>query len=248
MKKLKIIVMVFQNHKTEFFKDFKRTYYPDGISFYQKDLRVNIIDEFESDYVFMNAEGLKIKFPKNILQANQLPVIKKTVKLTESIYKNWFVKKREELLLDLSKIVEYNLHTIIDNKQIVLKNPNYFLIRLPWLFIGYGKQICLGAWLESMDNLEFEVTHKQTSKIERLIITFINGSPLSGIHSCSGWSILKKEIKRGYSSKRKHGIKSIFNRLSQQYPSKWKEDLKQTTTLLNELGIKLTEEMRCFVE
>lgn len=240
--------MVFQNSKTEFFKIFKNNYYPDGISFYQKDLHVIIIDESESEYVLSNTEGLKIKFPKNILQANRLTVIKKTIKLTEAIYENWFVKKREELLIDLSKIVEYNLHTIIDNKQIVLKNPNYYLIRLPWLFIGYGKQICLGAWLESMDDLEFEVTHKQTKKIEPLIITSINGSPLSGINSCSGWSILKKEIKRGYPSEKSHEIKSIYNKLSQQYPSKWKEDLKQTTTLLNELGIKLTEERRYLVE
>ena len=99
-----------------------------------------------------------------------------------------------------------------------------------------------------MDDLEFEVTHKQTKKIEPLIITSINGSPLSGINSCSGWSILKKKIKSGYPSEKSHEIKYIYNKLSQQYPSKWKEDLKQTTTLLNELGIKLTEERRYLVE
>ena len=201
---------------------------------------VTIMDETETAYVISNSENIKIDFPKNIVVENQLNIIDGKLKLTESLFKHWFGKKNELITSAIYNLVVDNLRIIIENKQIIFENSNFFLIYVPYFFYAYSNAICLGAWLESFEDLEFEVSNVKPLK---LVIASIVGSPLSGMNSCSGWSIEQQKLIRGKSTRHYHKIRKKYQEISAMYNNVPNSSIFQIIILAKELGIEIPKEL-----
>ena len=217
---------------------------------------VTIKDEIESYYLIVNSENIKIKFPENLVYDNELEINNNKLKLTKTIYKYWF-KRYEKLIKDtIYNFIYSNLKIIIENKEIVFKNENYSSIFTDKLFYSnypippYTHSISLGAWLNSFDILESEVSDSQGYKHEVLVITSIVGSPSTGRNSCSGWSIEKQKIVRGNSSYRFYKIRENYKEIAHSYLNKkltTVEVAMQVIALSKELGVETPKEFYNYI-
>ncbi|MDG5800790.1 hypothetical protein QA597_10505 [Marinilabiliaceae bacterium ANBcel2] len=182
-------------------------------------------------------DGLKANMPINIVDENNLPVVADRLTLSNTLYAHWFRDALKRKQNEPSLLKSEHLGWILKNPELVLNNPEYFLLQWRGMLFGGGLFLreydyCLGglleAWLQT-DDLTFRWQE------ETVYLLKVMGSPLSGINTFFAWNPFRKTIIHGRGMpqwfERYKAIKSIALR----YPYTLKNNHQLTQQLIDEV-------------
>ncbi len=216
---------------------------------------VLVIGKTDDKYILKNYEDIEIEYPKYLVVENELEIKDGQLQLSESMYRHWFTSKKKEILECLYQVFEDNLQVVIDNKHIILENPNYFKIRVPLFYVSTryrgGYYLSIGAWLAHFDEFVYELIDTKTEEIIKghLAVSREYGS----MHNLYGWTYKfwnnerKETINTRFEQHNKDiigkpkGIWNKFAEISSKYQSKETVPrVIQLKALLVELGIDIS--------
>jgi len=186
---------------------------------------------YDTEIKLLDKRGIEVVFPKEILESNRISFSDGRIILSREMYKNSFEKKHERDMRKTSEIVLDNFGKLLAMKSKLIQSQKTFLLRLPQLFTGFGHQVCLGGWLEAID--EFTVIPQSASGNDSSVaIISLNGSPLSGLHSWTGYDLEDNRIVTGRNSLKEYGtLRHLFKNYSAKYPIRLKSTYKDSFEL-----------------
>lgn len=152
--------------------------------------RYKIAGETEKDFILQVSEDLSFPFKKSIVMSNRMDSASGFITISESMYQHHvapLIKKKDE---QAAEQLTDNFGLVMANRNMVLINPAYYLIRTPWLCSGGSMSgpihYCLGALLEAWkQGNSLEVKNNNGQKV---LIISLGGSNLSGMITARGWN------------------------------------------------------------
>jgi len=186
---------------------------------------------YDTEIKLVDRRGIEVIFPKEILESNRISFSDGRIILSREMYRSSFEKKFESDMHKTSDIVFDNFGKLLAMKSKLIQSQKTFLLRLPQLFTGFGHQVCLGGWLEAID--EFTVIPQSASGNDSSVaIISLNGSPLSGLHSWTGYDLEDNRIVTGRNSLKEYGtLRHLFKNYSAKYPIRLKSVYKDSFEL-----------------
>ena len=191
----------------------------------------------ETHLLLIDDDGLEADIPKDIVDANNLSVMAGRLTLSDTLYAHWFRDALKRKQKESPLLKSEHLGWILQNPDLVLNNPAYFLLQWRGMLYGGGlflreHDYCLGGLLEAWlhgDALTFKWQE------ETVYLLKVMGSPMSGTNTFWAWSPSRKTIFHGQGMsqwlERYKAIKSIALR----YPYTLKENQQLTQKLIEEL-------------
>ncbi|NLA23449.1 MAG: hypothetical protein GX879_00625, partial [Bacteroidales bacterium] len=141
----------------------------------------------------------RFSIPKHIIKANELKLVDNTVKLTESLYQHYFLKKfRSENQSKLDVLFKENASLIFQNRTAVLNKAEYYLLKPKILTIGFMYTVSvnynLGSLFESFESGN-HIYYDEFCGYRKMYLISMAASPLSGtIFKAIFWSDDKNEF------------------------------------------------------
>jgi len=201
------------------------------------ELSVFIVAEDDKNYTVVTFDGFQFSFPKDLVELNDsVEIINNKIFLTEDIYENWCIKKDKTAVAIRQRFID-GIDVLLKNKELILQNANYFLIRVPGLFHINRRLFTIGEWLENLDQFTGNISSRNNQKDQvhkNCVIVGLGVSIISGSHSATGWCLNEQKLVQGTAN----CIRTI-----REYTYEHKRYLSLTTNrlhalmLLNELGI-----------
>jgi hypothetical protein len=153
------------------------------------DKRVFAVGETENTLLVKNAHGLAFHLRKSVISTNGMASHLGCIVLPDALYKHHVepvIKKANE---QASLLLEKHFGLVMQNYHLVLQNPEYFLIRTPWLSSGGTVSgpvhYCLGGLVESwMKSKKLRTKDREGKPV---YVVRVGGSNLSGALWAKGW-------------------------------------------------------------
>jgi len=182
-----------------------------------------IIGETQDHYTLENSSKRKINIPKSIIQDNHLEILDNQVNLGKVVYYNYFKKNTSlESSQRMDKLFSKHFEDILRNRKVVLKKPEYFLLRPTPLTSGgmftQGFTYALGSLVESIESgnhTRFEEFYGHRD----LYLLKCSGSELSGSFWAIFWSDYSSKIVE-FSSRKGHSLPMSYISLLKDFKSK----------------------------
>ena len=199
---------------------------------------VNVVGETEYFYLVSDIDGIIVNFPKEIIKINEIPIKNNVIQLSDTLYNEYFKKERQRLQEEAEYKLKINFGKIYENRDLVFNKPEYFLIRVRQFtsggaYIG-GCDYCLGSLIESWDQSNSLILNEESEK-SKVLMTSIQGSPLSGNNSWTGWSLENQKFVSGkVEDWRKYLVE--FIELSKKYKIRLRSDFRQIDKSMEEIG------------
>jgi hypothetical protein len=154
------------------------------------DKRVFIAGETENTLVVKDQHGLQFNLKKSVIRANDMGSSLGCIELSDTLYRHYvtpMIKKADE---QASNLLETHFRLVMQNYHVVLKNPEYFLIRAQWLCSGASFSgpihYCLGSVVEAwMRSKQLRSKDKEGKPV---YVAKVGGSNLSGMVIGKAWS------------------------------------------------------------
>jgi hypothetical protein len=105
----------------------------------QKTFTVQVL-KTDEEYLFLAYDNLRTKIKKNLIDENQLEIIDNKIELSHVFFEHWF---SSSILAEINNRVD-NFLTHIPlfwaHRNIILKEPKYYSIEVPFSFVYFKKQ------------------------------------------------------------------------------------------------------------
>lgn len=159
--------------------------------FVSSDRTCELLEEHEKHFYIKNKNGLKVKLPKKIFEANNLAFSENTVELPEGLYEHFI--RSEAKRVDEEKfnaVFKQRVSDLFTNSILVLKEPEYFLLR-PHLLESTG--VYLGAYNISVGSLlkawetDTDFYFDSIQDKEDLFLMAVRGSVLTNRYTSIFW-------------------------------------------------------------
>ncbi|MFM7053697.1 MAG: hypothetical protein ACKOX7_03060 [Bacteroidota bacterium] len=218
---------------------------------FEADKRAFRVDEKDDELILKNQHGLLFRMKKSIVTANELHTELGCIDLPDSIYARYvtpLIKKANE---NCGERLYSKFALVMDNHHLVLKNPEYFLIRAPWLSSGVAMSgpinYCLGSLIET-----WKRDGKLKSKDENGDMVFVAkvSGGLSGLASATAWNPSKRCFVRLNKSSLPGGLPvwlANFSKLQSNYRESLLANFAAINKLLEEcekVGVKRVEKKK----
>lgn len=190
-------------------------------------------------YLLKDGSALVIKFPKNLVKANELKIENQHISLTQSLYDRWYENETAENIKKYDSLMFDHFEQLFDiREKIITNNRLYYVSPSSWLYSGglfmgmyrYTLGALFNAWATTNDLLY----------ANHLIIK-IGGSGLSGANVYTAWDQVNKKIVQGSVDRNIvhwHQYVKVFQALSNEKKFSSQLNYLQSKELLETIGIK----------
>lgn len=162
-----------------------------------RNLTCKIISETENDFIIENNSGEQINFSKSLISSNNMTIGNNTLIFSKSQYQRHFLCLREQQNKLMNAQFEENKNIIFQNRDLILTNAPYYLIRPNFLTSGAshvgGFNYCLGSLFDSF-NRESPFFYKELVGYKNMYLVKLSGSVLNGVYLATFWSDVEGEF------------------------------------------------------
>ncbi|RCW36774.1 hypothetical protein [Marinilabilia salmonicolor] len=200
---------------------------------------IDIVDQINDDFVVENQDEIWTSIPIEILNINNITPHNGQIRLTESLYHNWFDKAEKELDRQLSIAFMDNFDIVLQHRDLIMSFGEYFLLTIgDSLMSGAallgGVSYPLGGLLEAWDNEEmFKIKDRYGHDAFVFRTAGFSGS---GTNTTRRWVPALNEFE---ASSADGFLKWVFyfRELRKTYPWRLKNELVVTRKFLREIEV-----------
>ncbi len=190
-------------------------------------------------YQLKGKSKLEIQFPKNLVEANNLPIENNKLGITDSLYNRWLEITTKELFQKYDALLYTHFEQLFDIRVKIITSKNLYYAMPSWLYSG---GVFIGSFSYSLGSLFKNWESTDELKYNGHLIIKIGGSALSGMNVYTAWDPINNKLVTG--NVNRDGINwlqyvKVFRKLSGEKTAGKELNFLQLKELIKTVNINL---------